>query len=92
MAFFKLWGFSATRPGPLRGPFFLSGISAHLQFCLGELGKCDLLIDRAVFHQLLMRADARHSALIEDNNAVGIFHRADALGNNQAGGALQISC
>ena len=39
-----------------------------------------------------MGADTRHSALIKDYDAVGIFHRADALGNNQTGGALQISC
>ena len=50
----------------------------------------DFLIDLALCHQLVVGADVGHFAVIQNDDLVGVPHRADALSDEENGGVFQV--
>ena len=55
-----------------------------------QLGVIDFLIDLALCHQLVVGADVGHLAVIQNDDLIGIPHRADALGDEENRGVFQV--
>ena len=51
----------------------------------------DLAVNTAILHQLVVRADPGHTALVQHDDAVGMADRADALRHDQAGRVAQLA-
>ena len=54
-----------------------------------ELHLRDVAIMPLLFHQLIVRAHLRDAAVLDDDHQVGLFHRADAMGDDERGAALK---
>lgn len=71
------------------------GVGLDGSFALGRhlvLRGKGLAVDLARLEQLVMVADLRDTATLHDDDAIGVLHGADALGDDELGRVGQIAC